>query len=88
VGPHLATHGGAFPRWSIEMSCKSCHSSNQGEFGAEMCIHFIGLKNIDKPTVLVFARLMVCLDCGFTEFVIPTPERNQLLALYDQGRMT
>ena len=68
------------------MSCKSCHSSNQGEFGGEMGIHFIGLKNIDKPTVFVFAPLMVCLDCGFTEFVIQDPERNKLVVLYDHRK--
>ena len=38
------------------MYCPSCRSSNQAEFTTEMMIHFSGLKNIDKPGVLVFPR--------------------------------
>lgn len=46
-----------------------------------MGLHFLGLKNIDKPTVWVFPKLLVCLDCGFTEFVIRNAEREELAAL-------
>jgi hypothetical protein len=46
-----------------------------------MGIHFVGLKNVDKPTVWVFPKLLVCLDCGFTEFVIRDTEREELVAL-------
>jgi len=56
------------------MPCKSCGSVNQGKFSAEMGIHFLGLKNIDKPVVWVFPKLVVCLDCGATEFVLPDAE--------------
>lgn len=63
------------------MSCKSCYSPNQSRLGGEMGIHFLGLKNIDKPTVWVFPRLLVCLDCGFTEFVLRETERGELVAL-------
>ena len=47
------------------MSCLSCGSKKQAEFPAEMLIHFRGLKNLDKPGVWVFPKLLVCLDCGF-----------------------
>ena len=60
------------------MSCKSCGSVNQRKFGAEMGIHFLGLKNIDKPAVLVFPELVVCLDCGTAEFAVPEAELRQL----------
>jgi hypothetical protein len=53
------------------MSCRSCTSSNQTQFGSEVVIHFSGLKNIDTPTVMVFPKIMVCLDCGLTEFFVP-----------------
>jgi hypothetical protein len=53
------------------MSCRSCTSSNQTQFGSEVVIHFSGLKNLDKPTVMVFPKIMVCLDCGLTEFFVP-----------------
>jgi hypothetical protein len=36
------------------MSCRSCSSNNQTEFGSEIIIHFSGLKNLDVPTVMVF----------------------------------
>jgi hypothetical protein len=52
------------------MTCKSCASRNQRKFTSEIAVHFSGLKNLDKPTVFVFPKLLVCIDCGFTEFAI------------------
>jgi hypothetical protein len=49
----------------------ACGSVNQSEFTGEMAIHFTGLKNIDKPAVWVFPRIVVCLDCGTAEFAVP-----------------
>jgi hypothetical protein len=60
------------------MSCKSCLSQNQREFNGETAIHFIGLKGLEKPIVWVFPRLLVCLDCGFTEFAVPGRELSVL----------
>ena len=56
------------------MPCKSCGSLNQRKFDAETAIHFPGLKNIDKPAVFSFPKLVVCLDCGVAEFVVPEAE--------------
>ncbi len=53
------------------MPCKSCGSESLGEFTGEIAVHFRGLQNINAPTVFVFPELVVCLDCGHTEFVIP-----------------
>jgi hypothetical protein len=60
------------------MPCKSCGSVNQKRFSAEMCFHFLGLKNLDKPTVWVFPEVIVCLDCGVAEFSVPKNELHQL----------
>jgi hypothetical protein len=60
------------------MLCKSCGSVNQKKFSAEMGIHFPGLENIDKPTVWVFPEVIVCLDCGMSEFSVPKDELRQL----------
>jgi hypothetical protein len=60
------------------MSCKSCGSINQNKFSAEVSIHLLGLENIDKPIVWVFPDLVVCLDCGATEFEVPETELLQL----------
>jgi len=56
------------------MSCKSCGSINLDKFIGEMGIRRPGLKNIDKPSVLVYSELIVCLDCGRAEFVVPKAE--------------
>jgi hypothetical protein len=60
------------------MSCRSCQSQNQRNFGAEIAIHFPGLKGLDKPIIWAFPKILVCLDCGFTEFSIPETELRQL----------
>jgi hypothetical protein len=56
------------------MTCLSCRSGQQAELSAEMLIHFPGFKNIDKPGVLVFPKLQVCMDCGFSRFTVPATE--------------
>ena len=53
------------------MTCISCGSVNVGEFPAEICIHFSGPENLDKPHLLVFPQLMICRDCGAAQFVVP-----------------
>jgi hypothetical protein len=60
------------------MNCKSCSSQNHRQFSSEINVHFSGLRNIDKPTVFIFPNLLVCMDCGFTEFDIPESELRLL----------
>jgi hypothetical protein len=64
--------------------CKSCETDNQSKFPADIAIHFPGLKNIDKPIVWVFPELLVCLNCGNAEFVVPERELR-VLAKDDAG---
>ena len=66
------------------MSCPSCSSSNQAEFPTEMLVHFGGLKNLDKPSVWLNPRLLVCLECGLAQATIPASE----LALLAPGTST
>lgn len=65
------------------MSCRSCASERQAEFGAEINFHFPGRKGLDECAVLVFPKLWVCLECGFTEFAIP---KNALCRLKENAR--
>jgi hypothetical protein len=53
------------------MRCHSCGSENLGKFGAEVAIHFRGLKELDKPIIWVFPEILVCLDCGAAQFAVP-----------------
>jgi hypothetical protein len=59
---------------ALVMSCPSCPSDNQAELAAEMIIHFSGLKYLDNPGVWVSPKLLVCLDCGFSRFIVPQTE--------------
>jgi hypothetical protein len=60
------------------MSCRACGSRREAEFTAEVMIHFTGLHDQDKTGVLVFPRLLVCLDCGSSRFTTPEAELTQL----------
>jgi hypothetical protein len=60
------------------MYCALCESSNQAEFTAEMMIHFPGLKHLADPGVLVFPKVLVCLDCGSSRFTTPETELRVL----------
>jgi hypothetical protein len=79
-----------FPSYQIEehreetarMSCTACTSERQAEFGVEMNIHFPGREGLGKPAVWVFPKVLVCLDCGFTEFSIPKTELALLAGGY------
>jgi hypothetical protein len=60
------------------MTCKRCASDEQKNFNGELAIHFRGLEGLDKPIVWVFPTLLVCLACGFGEFVTPAEQIEQL----------
>jgi hypothetical protein len=60
--------------------CPSCRSVKQAEFIAEMLVHSPGLKNIDKPGVWVYPKLLVCLDCGFSQSTVPAPQLASIVA--------
>ena len=60
------------------MSCRSCGSGTQKAFASEISVHILGLENVDKPAVMVFPRLLVCMDCGFTELAMTENELRML----------
>jgi len=60
------------------MSCRSCTSENLKEFGSEINIHFPGRQGLDKAAVLIFPRIIVCVDCRFTEFTFSEAELHLL----------
>ena len=43
-----------------------------------MSVHVLGVENVDKPVVWVFPKVLVCMDCGFTELTIAENELRQL----------
>jgi hypothetical protein len=60
------------------MSCKRCTSASLKTFNGEVAIRFAGLEGLDKPIVWVLPNLMICLDCGDVEFVLPHAQLEQL----------
>jgi hypothetical protein len=60
------------------MACLQCASDNEAEFTSEVNIHFRGITNIDNPGVLVFPKVLICLDCGGSRFSTPQVELAQL----------
>jgi hypothetical protein len=61
------------------MSCRSCQSDRQTRFPSELSVHFPGgLQALDKGQVMIFPELLVCLNCGFTEFSVPEEELRRL----------
>jgi hypothetical protein len=53
------------------MSCPKCTLGNQVEVSAEMIIHCDGLKNLENSGVLLFPKLLVCVNCGFSQLTVP-----------------
>lgn len=60
------------------MSCKRCASDTNVELDAEVNVHTGGLIGLDKPAVLVFPKVMICLHCGFVEFNLAENELRLL----------
>lgn len=58
------------------MQCLSAITS-LGEIPKE---HFSSTKNIDRPGVWVFPILLVCLDCGLLQSIVPAAELALLAA--------
>src|SRR3954471_16411620 len=59
--------------------CRSCLSGNRSQFSSEICIHFPGLEGLEKPAVFVFPKIVVCFNCGHSEFSMPETELRSLV---------
>lgn len=60
------------------MACKACASANLQELTGELSASFSDVKQANLSPVYVCQEVVVCLDCGFTELVIPAHELDQL----------
>lgn len=64
---------------SVVMRCSSCGSEKLGQYTGEIAIHFPRRAGHDKPFILIFPKVFVCLDCGIAEFAVPDSELRQLV---------
>jgi len=60
------------------MHCVKCGSDRLREFWSEIAIHLSRRENLDKPHVFLFPKVIVCLDCGLSEFSIAEPELGRI----------
>ena len=58
--------------------CRRCQSENQNTFTGELALEYRGLEELNKPIVWVFPKILVCLDCGYTQFTVPERELGVL----------
>ena len=65
------------------MACKECKSENLQTLDGELTVSQPDLKGLNVPPVYVCKSILICLDCGFTELVIPANE----LQLLKKGRI-
>jgi hypothetical protein len=64
------------------MPCKACKSDNLQRLDGELTVTPPDLKDLKVAPVYVCRNVLICLDCGFTELVIPAEE----LRLLNKGK--
>ena len=62
----------------VKMACKVCKSENTQKFEGEFTASLPELKALKVPPIYVCQSILVCLDCGFAELVIPTSELQEI----------
>ena len=67
----------------LKMACKICKSENLQKVDGELTASLPDLKGLKVPPVYVCQSVLVCLDCGFAELVIPARE----LQSFKKGRV-
>jgi hypothetical protein len=60
------------------MTCKDCASENQQYFPRELTLAFPSIESLNLSTGYASPEILVCLECGYTELVIPELELRQL----------
>lgn len=56
------------------MVCKVCNSENLQKLEGELTASLPSLQGLEVPPIYVCQNVLVCMECGFTELVIPTAE--------------
>ena len=59
------------------MTCKACASANLQKLTGELSASAPDLDRADLQPIYVCQEMLVCLDCGFAELLIPVSELNQ-----------
>jgi len=60
------------------MARQGCACENQRHFPGELTLAFPGIEGLKLSPVYASPKILVCLDCGYTELVIPEVGLMQL----------
>jgi len=60
------------------MQCKACRSENLQTFAGELTASSLSIGNLKSAPVYVCQQVVVCVDCGFAELVVPPQELAEL----------
>ena len=60
------------------VTCRECSSDMLKDFDGELGIHFSDRKSLDKPSLLLYPKLKVCLKCGHAEFIVSDTQIEEL----------
>jgi hypothetical protein len=60
------------------MPCRECSSDNLQKLDGELTASFSSLKDVKISPIYVCQEVRVCMDCGFAELRLPTPELEVL----------
>lgn len=60
------------------MTCKACKSENLQTFEGELTASLPDPKGVNVPPVYVCQSVLICLDCGFAELIVPRGELQSL----------
>jgi len=58
--------------------CKACGSERVQKLAGEFTASLADLKRVRASPIYVCQSILVCLDCGFTELVIPPNQLDSL----------
>lgn len=56
------------------MVCRICNSENTQRLDGELTASLPSLRDLRVPPIYVCKNILVCLDCGFAELIIPAAE--------------
>ena len=62
------------------MACTGCLSHNQVEMNTEINIHYSSVAYPGNPGIFVFPTVMICLDCGVSQFIVGEDELAEIAA--------
>ncbi len=60
------------------MRCKVCESENLHRFAGELTTSSLSIHKVNADPVYVCQEVLVCVDCGFAELIIPPQELERL----------